>query len=812
MMAVQMLTVGGDVLVFQCKTVSSRSRDQRRGSEVTFYSLTFNPDTRSFFRKDHTMYPLHRDGSAESHIVHCSCALDVGQRRKVPCVLLRLCRKRSSAFKYTLYSVNSLTDAKLRVDFVLPYEMRENISIVQGPTLVWCHENTVCYVCSQTPGVKELPVPMTVRFIGGLPLRLRKLVVLGSPVVSKEGLNESLSVTGLKNTLYFMEDERTLTGDCLVPDAYSSVIQCMAVLSADEMGGSVRSAVLVATSMKQLVYFENAVPLDVCLLPYEHPQSIRTLHTVRNDLFIITFSQGNVCAVWKDSFQVGCCWTDVRVPLVDDFLGCGTDQILLVFEEPRSSGELLSNFLLTDLCGITYSCGRADSDVSSASDTAQEHHLLTVRALESRLQSGLNFLEDLQRDVDVKDRLLHHVLVALTDLTSGRKHAISSPAQEGLVSLWDEDEDDEVHVSDEQMPTERDEAPVKVLRVWQRVIGESLVCGIVMATTNDTCVRNMSASVLAECPVAVKSRSFMQRSSTSDASERCHPPPEKNIRHSADIIITSTFTLLTVTDLNPLFTSSSGTYPIILHYCTLTSARVSHHCGQISVDIKDLHTGKMKPRLPQDTKLNTESRDDHLSLMAMMDSWCFLIDGCDHTLADVQGWLRDELHAERLEAEPNYAAPPSALLLFHWVRKTPFQGLLTVHYRDELDLLRFLNSLCDFLPASHHVKLVGTPRSHGRCGGLSQTLEAELQSITQAVSSVLQCEERGVKRCSSDTSSETLQRLREERQTEMERYNRRLRPLVDAARYCRLMESLIRTQMNGDVVALREAQTDFPRL
>lgn len=114
---------------------------------------------------------------------------------------------------------------------------------------------------------------------------------------------------------------------------------------------------------------------------------------------------------------------------------------------------------------------------------------------------------------------------------------------------------------------------------------------------------NMSASVLADCPVAVKSRSFIQRSSTSDTSERCHPPPEKNIRRSADI--TSTFTLLTDTDLNALFTSSCVTYPIILHYCTPTSARVSHHCGQISVDIKDLQSGKMSPRLLQDTKVNT---------------------------------------------------------------------------------------------------------------------------------------------------------------------------------------------------------------
>lgn len=56
------------------------------------------------------------------------------------------------------------------------------------------------------------------------------------------------------------------------------------------------------------------------------------------------------------------------------------------------------------------------------------------------------------------------------------------------MSLWDEDEDDELHVSDEQMHTECDEAPVKVLRVWQRVIGDSLIYGIVMTTKNNTYV------------------------------------------------------------------------------------------------------------------------------------------------------------------------------------------------------------------------------------------------------------------------------------------------------------------------------------
>nr|XP_055070607.1 Fanconi anemia group B protein isoform X1 [Misgurnus anguillicaudatus]XP_055070608.1 Fanconi anemia group B protein isoform X1 [Misgurnus anguillicaudatus]XP_055070609.1 Fanconi anemia group B protein isoform X1 [Misgurnus anguillicaudatus]XP_055070610.1 Fanconi anemia group B protein isoform X1 [Misgurnus anguillicaudatus]XP_055070611.1 Fanconi anemia group B protein isoform X1 [Misgurnus anguillicaudatus]XP_055070612.1 Fanconi anemia group B protein isoform X1 [Misgurnus anguillicaudatus] len=822
---IKMLAFRGDVLVFQCKTLTSKSRDQRRGSEVSFCSLTFDPNTQSFSNKDHTKYPLHRDSAAETDIVHCSSVLDVRQRRKVPCVLLRLCKKRTSAFKYVLYSINTPTETKLHVEFVLPYEIRDNISILQGPTLVWRHEVTVCFISSQAPGVKEIPVPMTVSFIGELPLCQRKLVVLGAHNVSKKSPDEPFNVTGLKNTLYFIDDDRSLNGDCLVPDAYSCVIQYMTVLSAEDLDGSLRSAVLAVTNMKQLVYFENGVPLDVCLLPYENPLSIQTLHTVRNDcLIIITFSQKNVCAVWKDTFQVGSCWTDVRLILVDDFLGCGTDQMLLVFEESMSSGELLSNFLLTDLCAITYSCVQSNTEMLNTSETLQENYLLTVRALESRLQSGLNFLEDLQRDVNVKERLLHQTLVALTDLISDREHVMISPEQEGLVSLWDEDDDDkEVNVTDERMQTECGEALMKVNRVWQRVIGESLICGVVMTTTNNTSLKNLSASIIADCPVSVNSRILTQHCLTSDMTVCRDPPPVKNIRRSdwtADDV-TSTFTLLTVTDLPPLLTSASIRHPIILHYCSETSspdkpARVSYHCGQVSVDIKDIAIGKLNPQLLQDRKRNTDdAREDLFSLMAVMDSWSFIIDCCDHTLVDVQGWLLDVMHAECLEVEPHYATPPSALLLFHWTQKTPFQGLLTVHCRDELHLLQFLNSLCDFLPVSHHVRLVRTPRSRRHTGGLSQTLETEIQSITQEVLSVLQCEEREMKRgerSSSDASSEPLQILREEWQIEREKYNKRLRPLVDATRYCRLIERWIHTQMNSDVVALMETRVDLPPL
>ncbi|XP_016345247.1 Fanconi anemia group B protein isoform X3 [Sinocyclocheilus anshuiensis] len=772
---VKMLAVKGEVLAFQYKSFSSKTRDHRKGSEVSFYSLSFAQDSQSFSIRDRNLSLIHKDSSAETDVVHCCSALDIQQRQKVPCVLLRLCKKRTSAFKYMLYSICTSTDAKLHAEFVLPYEMRDNISILLGPTLIWSHENSVFYTSSQTSGVKEVPIPMTVNFIGELPLRQRKLVIQGAQNVPSDQ-------SKVKNILYFIEDGRTLSAACLVPDAYSSVIQCMMVLSAEEFDGGWRSAVLAATSMKQLVRFENGLPLDVCLLPYEQPLSI----------------------------QVAGCWTGVRLLLVDDFMGCGMDQMLLVFES--SSAEPLSSFLLTDLCAVTYSCCRSDGEELNSSDAAQENHLLTVQALESRLQSGLSVLEDLQRDVEVKDRLLQQSLVALTDLVSGREHAISSPEQEGLVSLWDEDDDDDGAGDEEDagMQTECAEAPLKMHRVWQRVIGQSLIVGVVLTSTNNTSVMNISASIVLDSH-QTGTAPVLNTKTVILPYPVAHGPSPVKIRRSDCSADSdgSRLALVAVTDAAPLLTSGCVRCPIMLHYSSKESpgsaagecARVSQHCGQISLGLEDISMGKLHPRLLQEHRLNTdEARDDLLSLLALLDVWFFRLECPGHTLADVQGWLQESLRFERLEIDPRFTADPSSVRLFRWEQNSPFQGVLSIYCRDELSLLHFLHSLCDFLPVSHDVQPLERPSFCA--GSLAQTLQTEIHTVTQEASSALRSDE-GVRR--GEAESQTLHTLREEWLKERGRCNERLRPLLDETRYSRLIERIIHAQLDADEAALMEA-------
>ena len=56
--------------------------------------------------------------------------------------------------------------------------------------------------------------------------------------------------------------------------------------------------------------------------------------------------------------QVAACWSGVSSVLVDDFVGCGTDQILLVLHDQNPS-ESITNFIMTDLCGIMYSVSQS---------------------------------------------------------------------------------------------------------------------------------------------------------------------------------------------------------------------------------------------------------------------------------------------------------------------------------------------------------------------------------------------------------------------------------------------------------------------
>ncbi|KAI4898791.1 hypothetical protein NFI96_026048, partial [Prochilodus magdalenae] len=791
-------------------------RTSPKGSEIAFWRMAFGQDSGGFFNKDGRVSSIYKNASREVNMVNCTSAVDIRTRQKVPCILLRLRKKATQGFKYMLYSLEGLTSAKLHVELVLPYEIDDDVSVFRGPTLVWSRKDRVFYTSSEAGGVREVPIRLSVNFIGELPLCQRRIGILGSEVLSGEANRRN------KMLLYFLEDGRTFSGTCLLPEAYSSVVRCMMVLSAEEGEGLLRSTVLAATCRKQLVRFENGLPEDVCVLPYEDPFSLRIVHVGDGGCFIVVvFDHGNVCAVWKDSFKIAACWTGVSSLLVDDFVGCGSEQMLLMFEEPAK--EILGKFLITDLCGFHYSCGGSDSEDLHQSDQAQENVLLTVKALDSRLQCGQAFLQELQRDLSVKERVLQQSVTALCDLVSDREHILPSPQQEGLVCLWDEeDEEEEIdYALDEKMQTETGDRPLEVKRFWYRVIEKSLVFGILFTPKTDMLEENVTASILLEPSCGEAASVIQSRSKTLPYPEllptaALDPPAAKKSKTpTVDLRAHRPLQLavLTVTDLTPLLTSSRVTCSILLHSPTSKSETAVHQCGRVSLNIKDVLQGAFHPRVLTDCSIvSDESKEDLLSLLAAFELWLFQIESLEHTLVDVSGWLVDRLGATAVGVSPQHllikSAQPSSVLLVHWQPCGPFKALLQVYGSDQFAVLRFLDSLCDFMPASHNIRPLRASSPRGGSQDPSAFLEREIRILKDGVASLLRGEQDvdrqrfqgGTRRVPA--SPEQLQHFREEWHREQEKSSKMLRPMVDASQYRRLMDRLIQTQLEGDISAL----------
>ncbi|KAM4609449.1 Fanconi anemia group B protein [Polymixia lowei] len=833
-----LLSICGRIILFQCKRPSAHRGSEINVTELKFCSLSFKQEDNTFLKGNDGVTVINRKGSSDVDIVTCKCVLDVQKRVTTPCVLLTQSKKGES-FKYSLLTLSSSNRLEPHLEFKLPYQMRENVSILQGPTVLWTHAGVVFYMSLQAGEVRQIPTKFSQTLIGELPVDRGQVFILGWQNPSAECLKDQCNSTGSSQTLgYIVENEQMFDGTLILPHVYSSITQCILVLSAEKVDGVLKSSVVAATSKKQLVYFENGIPKEVCQLPFNGAEDIQMVNTGRNGcLFTISFDQGHVCAIWKETFQVASCWSGVGSVHVDDFLGYGTDQLLLVFEDQGRKGQPVDNFLITDLCGTAFSCGQETGAVE-ASHLAQENYLFTLQALESRLQSGLTMLQELQREVRVKERVVLQSVQALTDVVSGSDPVLTQNEQEGLIALWDEDD---AEALDDKMQDVTAVSPTpQVDKLWHHIIEDLLVVGVILTTDSSIPVDAVSLSILTETgrrstPAVIQTRSrvFCLPTPGLDIGSSLSTHPEPAAKRSkqdnaggpgeADA---RRLAVTAVTELTSLLNSGCVKCPVMLHYVQgqESSALVNSltpvvfHCGEVPLDIQT----SFQSQLLRNPKLKTdEVREDLLSLLAVLDRWVFHIDCPDHSLGDVHGWIQRTLGCERLEVSPHFllsnAAGLSGLMLLQWHQTSPFQGDLSVH-SSQLRMFQFLDSLWSFLPASCSIRPLKETGRLETAQILSLSLEKEVLSLKEGVSVLLCGEEEDEdgerKRSTGGRRRETpesgsvdgLQRCREEWERDLERSRMRLSPLVDVGRYRRLTQSLSKVQLEGDVAALLQTQ------
>lgn len=297
----KLITLNGDILSFQC-TYSHQDGDSRKKSALTCQRLSFTKETNCFVSQNDDT-PIYKDSSADVDVVHCSTTVDVKKKVVVPCILLKQRKRKTSSYSYKLITFTSPTKAELHVKFNLPYELEDGVTLFQGPSVLWRHENEVFFASAQTSEVQRIPIQMSVDFFGEF---CGNVLVLGPSLHSKEVASCQINVhEDNKIVGYSVADGKMFNGTCIIPNAYSSVVRCVLVVSVEEVKGHMKVNMVAATNKKQLICFENGNLKEVCQLSFEVPECIKVANVGNSGLiFVVSFNQGNVCAVWNDTFQV----------------------------------------------------------------------------------------------------------------------------------------------------------------------------------------------------------------------------------------------------------------------------------------------------------------------------------------------------------------------------------------------------------------------------------------------------------------------------------------------------------------------------
>ncbi|XP_017278197.1 Fanconi anemia group B protein [Kryptolebias marmoratus] len=829
-----LLSHGGKIISFSCER--DAASDSSGTVELIFRSFSLEPEGNAPLKAAaQGAVVISRKVAAQVDIVKCKCAIDVRRRVRTPCILVT--KKRGDRFHYILLTLSSSNQLEPRIKFKPPYQMKGDVCILQGPTVLWRHEDSVFYTSLRAEGVRKIPMEMSHCLFGELSFYKGQVFVLGLQKPSDQSAKQSTSPT----LGYFLEDGQVFDGTVVLPHPYLCITQCMLALSSEREGGVLKCAVIAATSHKQLVYFENGVARDACQLPYDHVEGLQVVNTGRNGcLFVVLFKRGDVCAVWKETFQIAALWSGVSSVHVDDFLGCGTDQMLLLFRDQGVARRPADKFLITDLCGISFSCGQA-SEALKTTPSPQENYLLTLQALESRLQSGLIVLQDLQRDVSVKEGVIQQSVQVLTDVLSGRETQLTQHEQEGLVALWDSGDESRDETADDRVEDSPGASPEpQIEKLWHRFTEDRMVVGVILTAGSAIPATGVSLSLLTEtgqssAPAVIQTQSqafwlpacrpstppLSSSSSSTSAFAFSQPAAKRSRQHVAsDDPRARRLAVTAMTKLAPLLTSGCVKCCVMLHYTrgadalspVSKRAPVVLHCGQVAVDI---HSVFQKPLLKNPLIKTDEVREDLLSLLTVLDRWVLHIDSPDYSLGDMDGWIQKRAGCQKVEVSPQYllldSPEPSAAMLLHWHQITPFQGELSIH-SSQLQMLRFLDSLRAFLPASCAVRPVKSARSRSTAQTLALALENEVLSLRKCAASLAREREEGDEgRAGPEEppepgSVEGLRRCREAWRRDVERSRTRLSALVDVGKYREMIRIVSDVQTDGDLAALLYAQ------
>ncbi|NWT54211.1 FANCB protein, partial [Erythrocercus mccallii] len=867
----QFLSYNGEVLVFQLSRPKRAEEADDKTMNLCVRRMAFNRDTKLFVQKSSGVFSMGASHS-EIDVICCSCTTDSRTGIILPCILMK--KKKRNNVKYFLLLLHSSNQFEPSFYFKLDYELKEDIRLFAGPSLLWRHANKLFYISSNTCVVQSAPVQLssvvwTGEIVGEGSVVLGIRTACLPEAEDPDGFSVSdRAIWGSEFFGYAVETQKMLTGTCFMPHAYSRVVSSVYVCKSERLKKQLRISLVAITHKKQLIWFQNGVPKGVCELPYEKPCSVKPALTSSSDLlFVVSFASGNSCVVQRrDRLQVTSKWQKVKCVLVDDFIGSGSEQLLLLFKDD-SNTDVLSTFKITDLGEVNYASGINYKHDVPAAEGLQENGLLTVRALETRLQAGWTSVRELQQHLGLQKRVILESCRALIDLVEERTHILPKSKEnqclyliylkffckEGLVSLWDDVENPADSLSKETSLTPN--VPEHFTEeLWQRVVGDSLVVGVKLTESFYLSLSDVSLSLVMDqdfssiSPI-IKCQSKIIKlnkafSTLAVSSSQIEPPPKKIKldmhsrndlknefpKRSSRIQVDGAKTVTAVTSLSPLLAFHHVCCIVLLHArkqnqqndSLQQSKNITVLCGKIFLSLEDISNGRYSVKMLRDNSYCTGSMEDILAVLAVSVRFSFQIVSCDCTLTPVSSWLLGEMECTPFkECQDNVFCHKAGNVhgtIFNWALKNPFEGILTVFCRNLTVLFQCLHSLARALPPSCGVKLLRSGSKGVLFEQLALALEKEMLTLknslffkeTKAENSLTWGNESGKKINNAPLASlldteEGVQQFRKKLQKEREESVRSMNQIINGALYQKIAFKIAEAQLSSDMIVWRLA-------
>ncbi|XP_045852446.1 Fanconi anemia group B protein [Meles meles] len=845
-----LLCYNGEVLIFRLSEGCFAGKGPAKTPVLHVRRMVFDRRTRAFVQKSTGSFMLKKENS-HLKIMCCNCVSDFRTGINLPYIMIQ-CNKKNNVFRYFLLFLHSTNKFEKRLSFRLSHELKDGVRVLNGPLVLWRHVKTFYCISSQTGRVITVSLNFSsVEWAGEI--ENLGMVLLGPKTcfLSEEGSTQTLSksdyaIWNTKFCVYSLENEEVVSDAYIIPPAYTSVITYVHVCATEIVNNQLRMSLIALTRKNQLILFQNGTPKSVCQLPFGDPCAVQLMDSGRGDFFIISFRSGDACAVWKKNFQVAAKWEKIRSVLIDDFIGTGSEQVLLLFQKSLNS-DCLSSFTITDLGCVNYSNETLDCNEDDSFEDKERNRYMMVPPLERGLKVGFTCIQELQQHLLLKEKIISKSYKALINLVQGKDDSTSSAEKVHLFTLCGKEENP-VCTFDEKIPDNFQDSEQLVEKLWYRVIDDSLVVGVKTTSSLKLSLNHVTLSLLldqahssscrlikcqnrviklsrdffpAPCSLPCETGSDAKRIKLTVDSEEEEEKEEENFvcKQSSEKECVQVITA--VTSLSPLLAFGNFCCTVLLQIREREDGNASEdryiQCGRLFLSLEDLSSRQYLLIFPK--KKPIEHTEDLSALLTVFKKTCFHITSPSYSLISMKTWLLEYMKCEEIKAFPEicFCKMPGSFYgtLFQWKQKTPFEGILIIYSRNQTVLFQCLHNLIGALPINCFFKNLKFGSVDFLISHLALTLEKELVTHRSLSSALVKVENNLVQSCEASKEKSSCVAALSDREENVHPYRKELqrekkRTLgtdlkVSGALYREMTLKLAEVQLRSDLAAQKLA-------